>query len=148
MRTRSRVPADETKRAFGQLRWVIAGRVFEGIVADPIDGVKAVERECANRAVLEAVRDEIYALLVDEQRVRLDDEFYLAVVDAIVAHTKPLFPEQRRGDVVHVLESLLIDVRRFVDVEDLAIEVANVEKVFALQRRFDARKYIVEIFLE
>jgi len=63
-------------------------------------------------------------------------------------NAQPLVAQQRRGDGVHVLDAACVNVRRFIDVEDLAIEMSDLAEVLPTKRRFELREYVVEVFFE
>src|SRR6185437_1685405 len=110
-------------------------RVLELVPAQPLDLAEAVEREGPDLpAVALAAAREIESLLVDQQRVRLEDEGLAVARDALLGDAQALLAQERGHDVVDVLEPPLVEVARLVHVEDLAIEVPDRAEVLAAQR--------------
>ena len=67
---------------------------------------------------------------------------------AFVGDAQALLAQQRRHDVVHVLDAALVEVAGLVHVEDLAVEVPDGGEVLAPQRRLELREDVVEVLLE
>src|ERR1051326_5354480 len=74
--------AEEPELAFRHLRGVIVGGIVEVVALEPFHGAESIKCERSELAALGGFADEIQALLVDENRIGLDDEFLVRAADA------------------------------------------------------------------
>lgn len=50
---------DDAEGAFVHARWVVVARIREALAAQPLDGAEAIEGECTDCVVVEALGDEV-----------------------------------------------------------------------------------------
>ena len=116
----ARIALDQAEGPLGDLRRVVVLGVVEALTAQPGDVAEGVEREGAQGLVAVAVADEVEPLLVDEEGVGIEEEAALAAAGPGVGDLEAVLLDQRRDDVVDVVDPPLVAVRRLAAISQWA----------------------------